>query len=104
MRGGNAVTPPLVFSDWGFHISITSFGVVVIVGKCQGFMQRWFGKTTWGETLLMCGISTKVHDVFQILDYLNHESSMSLRNWSGKPVAVEASHGQGVAGFADQDR
>ena len=34
----------------------------------------------------MCGISMKVHDAYQLLDELNHESSMSLRNWTGKPL------------------
>ena len=37
----------------------------------------------------MCGISQKVHDAFQVLDELNHESSMSLRNWTGKPLVEE---------------
>ena len=56
------------------------------MGKYQGFLQRWFGKTTWGETLLMCGISMEVHDAYQHVEDLNHESNMSLRSWSGRPL------------------
>ena len=39
------------------------FGVAVFVGKYPGFMKRKFGSTTWGETLVMCGISIEVDEV-----------------------------------------
>ena len=49
---------------WGSHIiSIIGFGVAVLVGKYPGFMKRKFGSTTWGETLVMCGISIEVDEV-----------------------------------------
>ena len=64
-------------------MNITGFGVVtavVRVHRCPGFLKRTFGSTLWGETLLMRGINMEVHDTFQLLDDLNHESSLASRN------------------------
>ena len=48
---------------WGSHIiSITGFGVAVFVGKYPGFLKRKFGSATWGETVVMCGISIQVRE------------------------------------------
>ena len=73
------------------HISITGFGAAVVAGKYPGFLKRKFGSTTWGETLVMCGISIPVHDTFVQLEDLNHESSLALRTWRQKPLAAKRS-------------
>lgn len=56
------------------------------MGRYPGFFKRWFGSTTWAETLVMCGINIQVHDTHMHLDDLNHASSLALRSWGGKPV------------------
>ena len=57
------------------------------MGRYPGFLKRHFGSTTWGETLLMCGISMAVNDMHVTLEDLNHESSQSLRYWRGRTLA-----------------
>ena len=56
------------------------------MGRYPGFFKRWFGSTTWAETLVMCGINIQVHDTHMHLDDLNHASSLALRSWGGKTV------------------
>ena len=41
--------------------------------------------------MFMCGVSIEVYDVYQRLEELNHESSLSLRNWSGPPLVERRS-------------
>ena len=62
-----------------------------MVGKYPGFLKRKFGSTTWGETVVMCGISLPVHEAFVRLEDLNHESSLALRTWSRKPLVERRS-------------
>ena len=52
----------------------------------RGFMKRTFGSTLKGETFLMCGVSVKVHDLFEVLDDLNYKSSQALRLWRTPPT------------------
>jgi hypothetical protein len=52
------------------------------VGKYPGFFKRFFGNTVYGETMVQCGISQPVHDLFEQLQALNHTSSLVLRLWS----------------------
>ena len=61
------------------------------MGKYPGFLKRKFGSTTWGETVVMCGISIQVHDAFVQLEDLNHESSLALRTWSRRPLVERRS-------------
>ena len=56
-------------------------------GKYPGFLKRKFGSTTWGKTLVMCGISMEVHDAF--VQELSHVSSQALRIWSGERREVK---------------
>ena len=51
-----------------------------------GFLTRHFGSTAWAETLIMCGISTSVRDVFTQLEELNYHSSIALREWAGESL------------------
>ena len=92
-----------LWGGWGFHIRITGFGVAVAMGEYPGFFKCHFGSPTLGETLLMCGISIKVHDTVQQLDDLNRESSMALRNWTGRPLVDLVDRDDDDDGGGDDD-
>ena len=57
--------------------------------KYPGFLQRCFGSTLYGETVLMCGVHAKVHEKFGEVQELNHRSSVALRSWSQTSIREE---------------
>ena len=58
-----------------------------IMRVTRSFMKDHLGSTTWGEVVLMCGNSTEAHDLFMQIEFLNHDSSMALRNWSRMSIS-----------------
>ena len=53
----------------------------------RSFLKQHLGSTTWGEAVLMRGNSTEAQALFMQMEFLNHDSSMALRNWSRMSIS-----------------